>query len=96
MEGGWATGTILCTGCPVLQHTLAESWASQPMGARSVSFLHGCSMAVHVGARLLDGVLMGSHLDFQVRGGNEIRKCLGLPYQQATSISFPLPGIIGV
>ena len=45
-----------------------------------MNFLHGRSTAIRVGARLLDGVLMGSHLDFRVRGGNEIRKCLGLPY----------------
>jgi len=83
-------GTISCTGCPVFQHTLAESWASQPVEARVESLLHGRSMVKRVDARLLDGVLKGNHLNFLILGDSEIRRCLVPPSLRVTSISSPL------
>lgn len=78
----------------MFQHTLAESWASQPVEAKMVSLLRVRSMVERVDARLLDGVSKGNHLNFLILGDSEIRRCLVPRSLRATSISSPLLLII--
>ena len=78
----------------MFQHTLAMSWASQPVEAKMESLFRGRSMVERVDARLLDGVLKGNHLNFLILGDNGIRRCHMHPCLLATSISSPLLLII--
>jgi len=93
---GWAVGTAWSTDCPGFQHTLAESWASQPVEAKLVSLFRARRKVARVDVRALDGASRDSRRGFLVLGDSETQICLVHRCQPTTNIASPLPENVDV